>query len=168
MLLHQLQVLIPRFLSVGLKDTAGHEVILHLTITPSGVDVILRVVESLPCAIGAGRKQARERVGNSGRKRRAGALVCIIVVLGEEDQLFPRSFRLHDPLFEKEFTEAGFVPGLKGGVLEVLERLLSVVVLFATPRGVGPPVLRHEVLEVLLRVIEGFWDVYLVLLEPGL
>lgn len=168
MLLHQLQVLIPRFLSVRLEDTAGYEVTLHPSIIPSGVDVILGVVESLPCTIGTSRKQTRNRVGNRVGERRTGVLVSVIVVLGEEDQLLPGSFRFYDPLLEKEFTEARFVPGLEGGFLDVLEGLLSVAVLFVSPGGVRPPVLCHEVLKVFLRVVEGFWDINLVLLEPGL
>lgn len=148
MLLHEFQVLISRFLSVRPEDTARHEVVLHLAIIPSGVDIILRIVESFPGIIGASCNQIRKRIGNSGGERITGVPIRIIMVLGEEDQLFSRSFRFYDPLFEKELAEAGFVPGLKGGVLEVLEGLLSVVVLFVSPRGVRPPVLGHEVLEV--------------------
>jgi len=168
MLLHQLQVLVPRILGVRLEGTARHKVILHLAIIPSGVDVVLGIVKWLQDAIGARRNQARERVGDSVRERRTGILVGIVVVLGEEDQLLPGSFWLHDPLFEEELAEARLVPRLKGGVLEVLEGLLSVVVLFVSPCGVRPPVLGHEVLEVLLRVVEAFWDIDVMLLEPGL
>lgn len=90
------------------------------------------------------------------------------MVLCEADQFLPGSFRFHDPLFEEEFTEARLVPRLKGGVSETLEGLLSVIVLFGRPRGIRPPVFGNEVLEVLLRVVEGFWDIDIVLLEPGL
>lgn len=45
---------------------------------------------------------------------------------------------------------------------------MSVAVLFVGPCGIRPPVLGHEVLEVLLRVVESFWDIDIVLLEPGL
>jgi hypothetical protein len=45
---------------------------------------------------------------------------------------------------------------------------LSVIVLLVCPRGVGPPVLGYEVLELLLRVGVRFWNIDLVLLEPAL
>lgn len=167
-LLHQLQVLVPRFLSVRLKDAARYKVVLHLAIVPSGVDVVLRLVKGLQGAIGAGRHQARQRVGGGGGERITGILVRVVMVFGEEDQLLPGSFRFHNPLFKKELAETRLVPRLKGGVLEVLERLLSVVVLFVSPRGIRPPVLGDEVLELLLRVVEGVWDIDFVLLEPGL
>lgn len=166
--LHQLEVLVPRFLAVRLENTAGNKIVLHLSVVPSGVDVVLRIVESLPCAIGTGRNQARDRVGDGARERRAGVLVGIVVVLCEADQLLLGAFRFHDPLFGEEIAEARLVPRLKGRVLEVLEGLLSVVVLFVGPRGVRPPVFGHEILEVLLRVVEGFRDIDLMLLEPGL
>lgn len=67
-LLHQLQVLISRFLGVGFEGTAGHEVVLHLVIIPSGVDVVLRLVEGLQGAICVGRNKARERVGDGARE----------------------------------------------------------------------------------------------------
>jgi len=168
MLFHQLQVLVPRVLGVRLEDTTRHEVILHLAVIPSGVDVVLGLVKWLQDAIGASRNQARERIGDSVRERRTGVFIRIVVVLGEEDQLLPGSFWFDDPLFEKELAEARLVPRLKGGVLEVLEGLLSIVVLFVSPRGVRPPVLGHDVLEVLLRVVETFWNINVMLLEPGL
>ena len=148
MLLHKLQVLIPRFLGIGLEDTARHEVFLHLSITPSGVDVVLGFVKGLQGIIGASRNPAREGVGDGGGERVTGVLVRIVMVLGEEDQLLPGSLRFHDPLFEKELAETRLVPRFEGGVLEVLEGLLSVGVLIVSPGGVRPPVLRHEVLEI--------------------
>ena len=69
MLLHQLQVLVPRFLGIGLEGTAGHEVLLHLAVTPSGVHVVLRLVEGLQGAIGVGRNKTRDGVGNRARER---------------------------------------------------------------------------------------------------
>jgi hypothetical protein len=168
MLLHQLQVLVPRFLGVRLEDTARHEVVPHPVIIPGGVEVVLRLVEGLQDGVGAGGNQARERVGDGAREGITGILVGVVMAFGEEDQLLPGSFRLHNPLFEKELAETGLVPRLEGGVLEVLEGFLSVVVLFVAPRGIRPPVLGHKVLEVLLRVVEGFRDIDLVLFKPGL
>lgn len=129
MFLHHLQVLSPGFLNVGLDDTIGNEVILHLTIRPGGVDVILRVVQSFPGGVGTRRNPTGNGVGDSGGERIAGILVRVVVVFREEDQLLLRTFRLHNTLFEKELAETRFIPGLKGGVLEVLEGLLSVAVL---------------------------------------
>lgn len=168
MLPHELQVLVPGFLSVGLDNTARYQIVLQLAIVQSRVDVILRIVESFQGTIGAGRNETRDGVGDGGGERITGVLVCVVMVLGEEDELLPGTFRLHNALFKKELTEARLVPGLKGGIFQVLERLLSVVVLFVSPCGVGPPILGHEALKVFLRVVIGFWDVDLVLLEPVL
>ena len=90
------------------------------------------------------------------------------MTLCEANQLLLGAFRFYDPLVEKEFTEARLVPRLKGGVFEALEGLLSIAILFVRPSGIRPPVLGNEVLEVLLRVVEGFWNIDLVLLEPSL
>ena len=168
MLLHQLEVLVPRFLGVRFKETPGHQVLLHLAIIPSGVDVILGLVEGLQGTVCAGRNQAGKCVGDGVGERRTGVLVGIVVVHCEADQLLLGSFRCYDPLFEKEFAEARLVPRLKGSVPEILEGFLSAIVLFVSPRAIRPPVLGHEFLEVLLRVVQCSWDIDLVLLEPGL
>jgi hypothetical protein len=85
MLLHELQVLIPRFLSIRLDNTARHQIVLHLAIVPSGVDVVLRIDEGPRCTIGTSRNKAGDGVGDGGGERITGVLVCIVMVLGEED-----------------------------------------------------------------------------------
>jgi len=167
MLFHELQVLIPGLLSVGLENSARHEVILHLAIIPGGVDVVPGVIESLESVIGTSGNETGDGVGGGGGERITSVLVCIVMVLGKEDQLLLRSFRFHNPLLKKEFAKARLVPRLKGGILKILEGLLSGVVSFVSPRGVRPPIFSDEVLEVFLRVIVGFRDIDLVLFEPG-
>lgn len=60
-----------------------------------------------------------------------------MLVLRQAHELLSGAAGCNDALLEEELAEPGLVPAVKGRILEALEGLLGLGVLFVGPRGDG-------------------------------